>query len=96
MAVSVVFLNHSLFKHQVVVSIAMSSGGDAHGEAVEGAVTAMPPREELAACLHDLSRPIAQRMRAIFYLRTLGGSDAVEALCIGTWRAHRRQRLTDH
>jgi deoxyhypusine monooxygenase len=42
-----------------------------------------PPKEELCACVCDLSTPLAQRMRAIFYLRTLGGDDAVNALCKG-------------
>jgi hypothetical protein len=42
-----------------------------------------PPKEDLKATLLDLTRPIAQRMRAIFYLRTLGGDDAVETLCTG-------------
>jgi hypothetical protein len=42
-----------------------------------------PPKEELISVVTDLSKPIAQRMRSIFYLRTLGGDDAVEALCKG-------------
>ena len=36
-----------------------------------------PPKEELKAVLLDLSKPIAQRMRTIFYLRTIGGYGAV-------------------
>lgn len=40
-----------------------------------------PPTEELVATLLDLSRPIAARMRSIFYLRTIGGDEAVQALC---------------
>lgn len=43
----------------------------------------MPPKESLISVLLDLSKPIAQRMRCIFYLRTIGGDDAVEALCKG-------------
>jgi hypothetical protein len=42
-----------------------------------------PPKDELISVVTDLSKPIAQRMRSIFYLRTLGGDDAVEALCKG-------------
>jgi hypothetical protein len=42
-----------------------------------------PPKEDLLRVVGDLNRPIAQRMRAIFYLRTLGGEDAVQALCKG-------------
>lgn len=41
----------------------------------------MPPKDELKAVLLDLTKPIAQRMRSIFYLRTIGGDDAVETLC---------------
>lgn len=40
-----------------------------------------PPTPELVACVTDNSRPIAQRMRAVFYLRTIGGDVAVDALC---------------
>lgn len=40
-----------------------------------------PPLASLVAALRDGARPIAARMRAIFYLRTLGGADAVAALC---------------
>jgi deoxyhypusine monooxygenase len=40
-----------------------------------------PPLPDLLSTLNDLSRPIAARMRAIFYLRTLGGSENVRALC---------------
>jgi deoxyhypusine monooxygenase len=42
-----------------------------------------PPKDELKAVLLDLSKPIAQRMRSIFYLRSLGGDDSVETLCAG-------------
>lgn len=42
-----------------------------------------PPTEDLINVLLDLSKPIAQRMRAVFYLRTIGGDDAVQALCKG-------------
>ncbi len=42
-----------------------------------------PPKDEIISCLLDLERPIAARMRAIFYLRSLGGEDAVAALCKG-------------
>lgn len=45
----------------------------------------MPPLEELKACVLDLSRPIAQRMRSIFYLRTVGGDEAVATLCKGVF-----------
>lgn len=40
----------------------------------------MPEKSALIKVLHDLEKPIAQRMRAIFYLRTVGGDDAVAAL----------------
>ena len=40
-----------------------------------------PPKSELIDCVTSQARPIAQRMRAVFYLRTLGGDDAVAALC---------------
>lgn len=36
---------------------------------------------EFAACVGDVARPIAQRMRAVFLLRTAGGAEAVRALC---------------
>jgi hypothetical protein len=42
-----------------------------------------PPKEDLIKIIGDLSRPLPQRMRSIFYLRTLGGQDSVEALCSG-------------
>jgi hypothetical protein len=57
----------------------------AEGSAGHGAFR-FPPKDELKAVLLDLSKPVAQRMRAIFYLRTLGGDDAVEALCNGEQR----------
>ena len=44
---------------------------------------AFPPKEELLRVVSDLAMPIAQRMRAVFYLRTVGGDDAVESLCSG-------------
>jgi len=42
-----------------------------------------PSRDELVSTLRDLSRPIAARMRAIFYLRSMGESRAenAEILC---------------
>ena len=40
-----------------------------------------PPLSSLLTTVVDLSRPLPQRMRAVFYLRTLGGAHAVEALC---------------
>src|SRR4051794_20481248 len=40
-----------------------------------------PPEGELIAVLGNLALPIAQRMRAVFYLRTLGGDAAVAAMC---------------
>ena len=40
-----------------------------------------PPLADLLSTLHDLTRPIAARMRAIFYLRTLGGTENALALC---------------
>lgn len=40
-----------------------------------------PPKEEVIEALLDLSKPIAQRMRAVFYLRTMGGDDSIAALC---------------
>ena len=48
---------------------------------MEGGHFKFPPTPELVACVTDNSRPIAQRMRAVFYLRTVGGDVAVEALC---------------
>lgn len=45
-----------------------------------------PPKDELIPLIKDLSRPLPQRMRSIFYLRTLGGEDSVAALCEGTFR----------
>lgn len=40
-----------------------------------------PPTESLCQVVQDLNAPIAQRMRSVFYLRTIGGEDAVKALC---------------
>jgi deoxyhypusine monooxygenase len=40
-----------------------------------------PPFSSLTSTLHDGSAPIAARTRAIFYLRTMGGAEAVSALC---------------
>jgi deoxyhypusine monooxygenase len=57
-------------------------------EEVEHKPFKFPPMEELKAVLLDLSKPIAQRMRSIFYLRTLGGDEAVKTLCAG--KCHRR------
>jgi HEAT repeat protein len=48
-----------------------------------------PPKEELIQIVQDLTRPLPQRMRSIFYLRTLGGEDSVEALCAGACVKHR-------
>lgn len=48
-----------------------------------GSAFKFPPKEDLKAVLLNLDKPIAQRMRAIFYLRTLGGDDSVETLCAG-------------
>jgi hypothetical protein len=45
-----------------------------------------PPKDELIATLLDLEQPLPARMRSIFYLRTVGGSDAIEALCKGASR----------
>jgi hypothetical protein len=42
-----------------------------------------PPKDDLIATILNLDAPIAQRMRSIFYLRTLGGEDSVTALCKG-------------
>ena len=39
-----------------------------------------PPRQDLITAVTDLAHPLAQRMRAVFYLRTLGGADAGAAL----------------
>jgi hypothetical protein len=44
-----------------------------------------PPKGELISIIQDLTRPLPQRMRSIFYLRTLGGEDSVEALCAGAF-----------
>lgn len=41
----------------------------------------VPPKATLLQTVVDLSVPIPERMRAVFYLRSLGGSDSVEALC---------------
>jgi len=53
------------------------------GEEEEVAATPFrfPPKPVLFAALGDPARPIAARMRAIFYLRSLGGEDSVAALC---------------
>jgi hypothetical protein len=40
-----------------------------------------PPTPELVRVVTDLSFPLPQRMRSVFYLRTVGGADAVAALC---------------
>ena len=40
-----------------------------------------PSMPDLVCCLGDLSTPLPQRMRAVFYLRTLGGAEAVAGLC---------------
>ncbi len=37
--------------------------------------------EQLATCVHDHSEKLAQRMRAVFYLRTESGDEGVKALC---------------
>jgi hypothetical protein len=42
---------------------------------------ATPPFATLVATLGDAAQPVAARMRSIFYLRTLGGVDAIAALC---------------
>jgi hypothetical protein len=70
-----------------MAAAAPSSGSElsAHSEAAPG--FKFPPKEDLLRVVGDLSRPIAQRMRAIFYLRTLGGEDAVQALCKGVLSA---------
>ena len=41
-----------------------------------------PPRADLVATLLDLSRPIASRMRAIFYLRSMGEEHLAENTAI--------------
>jgi deoxyhypusine monooxygenase len=51
------------------------------GAESEHRLRGFPPTPELVTCLLDHSRPIAQRMRAVFYLRTIGGEEAVSALC---------------
>lgn len=40
-----------------------------------------PPKCVLFSTLADTSKPIAARMRSIFYLRSLGGEDSERALC---------------
>jgi hypothetical protein len=45
-----------------------------------------PPMNELISTLLSLGKPIAQRMRCIFYLRTVGGDEAISALCAGASR----------
>ena len=40
-----------------------------------------PPKPVLFSTLADSKKPIAARMRSIFYLRSLGGEDSVSALC---------------
>jgi deoxyhypusine monooxygenase len=40
-----------------------------------------PPVSELSACVADVSQPLGKRTHAAFYLRTLGGAAAVQALC---------------
>ena len=42
-----------------------------------------PPTSELIKTLLNLESPVAQRMRCIFYLRTVGGEEATNALCEG-------------
>ena len=44
-------------------------------------IVGCPPMSELLSCLASPDRPIAARMRSVFYLRSLGGADAVAALC---------------
>lgn len=39
-----------------------------------------PPLSELSRCVADTSQPLGKRTHAAFYLRTLGGGDAVAAL----------------
>ena len=41
-----------------------------------------PPRADLVSTLLDLSRPIASRMRAIFYLRSMGDEHLAENTAI--------------
>ena len=45
------------------------------------ATFAFPPTEVLLAVVQDLAAPLPERMRAVFYLRTVGGDAAVAALC---------------
>jgi deoxyhypusine monooxygenase len=40
-----------------------------------------PPKSLLFSTLADSNKPIAARMRSIFYLRSLGGEDSISALC---------------
>lgn len=60
----------------------MESTHTEHGDqsSTDGPTFRFPPRAELVAAVTDLAHPLAQRMRAVFYLRTLGGPDAVAAL----------------
>jgi hypothetical protein len=49
------------------------------------------PLPALAAAVNDASLPIAQRMRAVFWLRTAGGDAAVDALCTSGQQQQQRQ-----
>jgi hypothetical protein len=67
-----------------VVAPTVAAAGDAEAAAEGGSAGfVMPDKALLKRVLLDLSRPIAQRMRSIFYLRSIGGDDAVETLCAG-------------
>ncbi len=62
----------------VDVPAASTAAADAAAPAVH-----CPPLEKLVHTVLELSEPISKRMRAIFYLRTLGGDDACLALASG-------------
>ncbi|KAG5191128.1 armadillo-type protein [Tribonema minus] len=41
-----------------------------------------PPVPALGACLADTAQPLGKRTHAAFYLRTIGGADAVDAIAV--------------
>jgi deoxyhypusine monooxygenase len=58
----------------------MSSSASLEEEAVPENSFKFPPMPVLQATLMDKSKPIAARMRSIFYLRTIGGEEATSSL----------------
>lgn len=76
------------------VSILLVAAAPAPVESImsaEHAAELPAPLPALAAAVNDASLPIAQRMRAVFWLRTAGGDAAVDALCTSGQQQQQRQ-----